>query len=145
MFIEKGVLPLSEETIRLSEDKGQTALGKNTWEYRSQRSPGPCFLLSYKCAKSPKNHFCLKGPEILLACAGHHVGVDPAKSVPLIIHCAIPYSDLSEKDYFAFCVLRAYFNFFDPEDDLNTLFDGYSIDLEGKSLDPLHIVRIEEI
>jgi hypothetical protein len=145
VFIEKGVLPLPEDTIRLSEDKGQTALGKNMWEYRTQRSPGPCFLLSYKCAKSPENHFCLKGPEILLACAGHHVDVDPAKSVPLIIHCAIPYSALSEKDYFAFCVLRAYFNFLDPEDDLNNLFDGYSIDLKGKGLDPRHIVRVEKI
>lgn len=145
VFIEKGVLPLSEETIKLSEDKGQTAQGKSMWEYRSQRSPGPWFLLSYKCAKDPKNHFCLKGPEILLACAGHHVDVDPTKSIPLIIHCAIPYLALSEKDYFAFCVLRAYFNFLDPEDDLNNLFDGYSIDLRGKGLDPRHIVSIEQI
>ena len=143
MFIEKGVLPLSEDTIRLSEDKGQTTLGKNIWEYRSQRSPGPFFLLSYKCAKSPENYFCLRGPEVLLSCAGHHVDVDSAKSVPLIIHCAIPYAALSEKDYFAFCLLRAYFKFLEPEDDLDNLFDGYSIDLKGNGLDPRHIVRIE--
>ncbi|MFC1867189.1 hypothetical protein ACFL0H_03540 [Thermodesulfobacteriota bacterium] len=80
-----------------------------------------------------------------MACAGYHVDVDPAKSVPLIIHCAIPYSILSEKDYFAFCVLIAYFNSLDPEDDLNNLFDGYSIDLKGKGLDPRHIVKIEQI
>jgi len=145
LFIEKGILPLSEETIRLSEDKSQTPQGKGMWEYRSQRSPGPWFLLSYKCAKKPENHFCLKGPEILLGCVGHHVGADSAKSVPLIIHCAIPYSLLSEKDYFAFCVLRAYFNLLDLEDDLSDLFDGYSIDLRGNVLDPRHIVRIEEI
>ena len=145
VFIEKGVLPLSEKTISLSEDKSQTAQGERMWEYRSQRSPGPWFLLSYKCAKKPENHFCLKGPEILLGCVGQHVGIDHAKSVPLIIHCAIPYSLLSEKDYFAFCVLRAYFNFLDPEDDLNDLFDGYSIDLRGKVLDPRHIIRIEEM
>jgi hypothetical protein len=145
VFIKKGILPLSEETIKLSEDKNQTAQGKSMWEYRSQRSPGPWFLLSYRCAKSPENHFCLKGPEILLGCVGLHVDADPAKSVPLIIHCAIPYSLLSEKNYFTFCVLRAYFNFLDPEDDLNDLFDGYSIDLKGKVLDPQYIVRIEEI
>jgi len=145
VFIEKGVLPLSEDTIKLSEDKHQTGQGKSMWEYRFQRSPRPWFLLSYECAKSPENHFCLKGPEILLGCDGLHVDVDPAKSVPLVIHCAISYSLLSEKDYFVFCVLRAYFNFLDPEDDLNNLFDGYSIDLKGKVLDPLYIVRIEEI
>jgi hypothetical protein len=145
VFAEKGILPLSEETIRLSEDTNQTPQAKSMWEYRSQRSPGPWFLLSYKCAKSPDNHFSLRGPEILLACTGHHIDVDPAKSVPLIVHCAIPYSILSEKDYFALCILRAYFNFLDPEDDLTNLFEGYSIDLKGKGLDPQYIVRIEEI
>lgn len=64
VFIERGILPLSEETIKLSEDKGQTAQGKSMWEYRSHRSPGPCFFLSYKCAKSPKNHFFVsKAPK----------------------------------------------------------------------------------
>jgi hypothetical protein len=145
VFSEKGILPLSEETIKLSEDKSQTAQGKSMWVYRSQTSPGPWCLLSYECAKSPENHFCLKGPEILLAYCGHQVGVDTDKSIPLIIHCAIPYPALSGKDYFAFCVLRAYFNFRDPEDDLNNLFDGHSIDLKGKALDPRHIVRMEEI
>jgi hypothetical protein len=144
VFLEKGILPLSEETVKVSGDSSQTAQGKNMWEYRYQRSPGPWFLLSYKCAKKPENHFCLKGPEILLGCVGYHVGVGPAKSTPLIIHCAIPYSLLSERDYFAFCVLRAYFNFLDPEDDSRDLFDGYSIDLRGKVLDPRHIIRIEE-
>jgi len=145
VFLEKGILPLSEETVRLSDDGIQTAEGRSAWEYRSQRSPGPWFLLSYKCSKKPDNHFCLNGAEILLGCVGHQVGVDPAKSVPLIIHCAIPCSFLSEKDYFAFCVLRAYFNFLDPEDDSADLFDGYSIDLRGKALDPRHIVGIEEV
>ena len=145
VFLEKGILPLSEETVRLSDDSSQIAQETSIWEYRSQRSPGPWFLLSYKCSKKPDNYFCLKGPEILLGCAGRHIGVDPAKSVPLIIHCAIPYSFLSEKDYFAFCVLRAYFNFLDPEDDSGDLFDGYSIDLRGKALDPRHIVKIEAI
>ncbi len=145
VFFEKGILPLSEETIRLSEDSSQTVQGRRMWEYRFHQSPGPWFLLSYKCAKKPENHFFLKGPEILLGCVGEHVGVEPADSVPLIIHCAIPYSLLSEKDYFAFCVLRAYFDFLDPEDDMSDPFDGYSIDLRGKVLDPRHIIRIEEI
>lgn len=145
VFLEKGILPLSDETVRLSESKSQTAQGRSNWEYRSQRSPGPCFLLSYKCAKKPDNHFCLRGAEVLLGCVGYQVGVDPAKAVPLIIHCAIPYPLLFGKDYFAFCVLCAYFNFLDPEDGSGDLFDGYSIDLRGKALDPRHIIRIEEI
>lgn len=145
VFVKKGILPLSDETIRLFEDRNQTPQAKNMWEYRSQRSPGPCFLLSYKYAKNPDNHFCLKGPEILLACAGHHVDADPEKSIPLIIHCAIPYSILPDKEYYAFCILRAFFNFIDPEDEASNLFEGHSIDLKGNSLDPQYIVRIEEI
>ncbi|MFC1867190.1 hypothetical protein ACFL0H_03545 [Thermodesulfobacteriota bacterium] len=59
VFTEKGILPLSEELIKLFEEKGQRAQGKSMWELRSQRSPGPWFFLSYKCAKSPENNFCL--------------------------------------------------------------------------------------
>jgi len=143
VFVEKGILPLSEEIIRLSEDQAQTIKGKSMWEYRLQKSPGPFFLLSYKCARSPEKHSFFRGPEILFTCTGHHIDVNPVRSVPLIIHCAIPYPLLSERDYLAFCVLRAYFNFLDPEDRMD--FDGYSIDLKGKRLDPQHIVRIEGI
>jgi hypothetical protein len=144
VFLEKGILPLSEETVRLSNDSCQSAREDSMREYRFERSPGPFFLLSYKCAKKPDNSFCLNGPEILLRCVGHHVGVDLSKSIPLIIHCVIPYSLLSETDYFAFCVLLAYFNFLDPEDDSSDIFDGYSIDLRGKALKPKYIVKIEE-
>jgi hypothetical protein len=144
VFLEKGILPLSGETIRIANDNSQSARETSVREYRFEQAPGPFFLLSYKCAKKPDNHFCLNGPEILLGCAGQHIDVDAAKSVPLIIHCAIPYSFLFERDYFAFCVFRAYFIFLDPEDDTLELFDGYSIDLRGKALDPEYIVRIEE-
>jgi hypothetical protein len=145
VFAEKGILPLSEETIKLLEEENQTPQARYMWEYRSQRSPGPFFLLSYAFAKNPDNHFCRKGPEILLACSGRHVDVNREKSVPLIIHCAIPYSILPDKDYYAFCILRAYFNFMDPNDEAINLFEGYSIDLQGRILDPCHILRIEEI
>jgi hypothetical protein len=145
VFLEEGILPLSEGTVSIANDKDQSAWETKLREYRFERSPGPFFLLSYKYAKKPDNHFCLHGPEILLGSVGHHIGVDPAKSVPLIIHCAIPYSFLFQTDYFAFCVLLAYFNFLDPEEDTRDLFDGCSIDLQGRALDPEHIVRIEEI
>jgi hypothetical protein len=145
VFLEKGILPLSEETIKLADSEYQTAQGNDMWERRSQRSPGPWFLLSYKCAKKPDNHFCNKGPEILLSCVGHHVDVNVGQSIPLIIHCAIPYSLLSEYDYFAFCLFNAYFNVIDSDADLDNLFDGYSIDLRGNVLEPAHIVKIEEI
>lgn len=145
VFLEKGILPLSNETVSIAHNGSQSAWETSIRECRIERSPGPFFLLSYKCAKKPDNHFCLHGPEILLGYAGHHIGVDPAKSVPLIIHCAIPYLLLFQKDYFAFCVLRAHFNFLDPEEDTRDLFDGYSIDLRGRALDPEYIVGIEEI
>ncbi|PKN88716.1 MAG: hypothetical protein CVU51_03615 [Deltaproteobacteria bacterium HGW-Deltaproteobacteria-1] len=70
VFLEKGILPLSEETVRLAADSNPTAQGKSAWVYRSQQSPGPFFFLSYKCAKKPDDHFCDHGPEILLGCAG---------------------------------------------------------------------------
>lgn len=143
VFREKGILPLSEETVKLNDYESQTAQRIYLINYRYNQSPGPSFFLSYNRAKKPDNHF-FNGPEILLACDGHHVGVDNAKSFPLIIHCAIPYSLLSVKDYFAFCILRAYFNFLNPEDGSENFFDGYSIDLRGKALDPKHIVKIEK-
>lgn len=145
VFAEKGILPLSNETIRIFENRNLSMGAKGMWEHRSQRSPGPYFLLSYKDAKNPNNYFCISGPEILLACAGYQVDADPAKSIPLVIHCAIPYSILPDKDYYAFCILRAYFNSIDPEDDSNNLFEGYSIDLKGNALDPQYIVRVEEM
>jgi hypothetical protein len=145
VFAEKGILPLSNETIKIFEDRNQSMKAKGMWEYRSQRGPGPYFLLSYADAKNPSNHFCNSGPEILLACAGYQVDVDPVRSIPLIIHCAIPYSILPDKDYYAFCILIACFNSIDPEDDSNNLFEGYSIDLKGNALDPQYIVKIEEI
>jgi hypothetical protein len=144
VFIEKGVLPLSNETIKIIEDKQNTET-KRIWERRSQGSPGPYFLLNYSDAKSSGNHFLIYGPEILLACAGYQVNFDPAKSTPLIIHCAIPYSILPDKDYYTFCILRAYFNSIDPEDGSNNLPEGYSIDLKGTALDSQYIVRVEEI
>lgn len=142
VFVEKGILPLSNETIKIFKDREQSK--KEMWEYRSQR-PGPYFLLSYAYAKNPNNHFCKSGPEILLGCPGYQVDVNPDKSIPLVIHCAIPYSILPDKDYYTFCILRAYFNSIDPEDDSNNLFEGYSIDLKGNALDPQYIVRVEEI
>ena len=144
VFLEKGILPLSGETVKLTNNEGQKTEERGVLQYRLRQTPGPWFLLGYRCAKKPDNHFRLKGPEILLGCDGYHVGVEPAKSIPLIIHCAIPYSLLSETGYFAFCALRAYFSFLDPEDGSDDFFDGYSIDLQGKTLDPGHIVKVEE-
>jgi len=144
VFTEKGILPLSDETIEIFQDGNLTVKAKRMWEYRSKKKPGPYFMLSYKWAKNPGNRFCVDGPEILLACAGDQVNGDKSRSIPLIIHCAIPYAILQEKDYFVFCILRSYFNFLDPKDDLTNLFEDYSIDLRGNALDPQYVVMTEE-
>ncbi|MDF1525104.1 MAG: hypothetical protein RRA15_02850 [bacterium] len=144
VFTEKGILPLSSEIIKIFKDGNQSVKAKGMWEYRSQQTPGPYFLLSYRDAKKPDNHFCTHGPEILLACADYQVNADKAKSIPLIIHCAIPYSILKGKNYFAFCILRSYFNFLDPEGDSTNFFDGYSIDLGGNTLAPQYVIEAEE-
>jgi hypothetical protein len=100
--------------------------------------------LSYKSAKDPNNHY-FKGPEILLGVAGHQPDNDPKRSIPLIVHCEIPFSILIEGNYYIFCALKAYLNFLDPEDESVNLFYGASIDLKGMSLDPKYIVEIEEV
>ncbi len=143
VFAEKGILPLSDETIKITENLDNNIEAKETWEKRFQKSPGPWFLLSYEDAKNPNNNFCINGPEILQLCSGHQPNADSANSIPLILHSAIPYSMLNDKEYIVFCILRAYFNFIDPEDGFN--FDGYSIDLNGRKLEPKYIINYEKI
>lgn len=144
IFSEKGILPLSEKIIKINDV--QSVEAKRMWEYRSQQTPGPFFLLSYKFAKSPSNGFCSHGSEVLLSCNGYQMNADTVGLIPLIIHCAIPYSILPDpdKNYYAFSILIAYFNFIDPDVDSGNLFEGSSIDLKGNKLDPEHIVQIEE-
>jgi hypothetical protein len=144
VYTDKGILPLSKNTIKVSPDQNNIQ-AKEAWDYRSTSGIGPYFFLSYKAAKDPENHFCKNGPEILLAITGYQPTNIPEKSIPLIIHCAIPYSLLSNMKYYTFCILKAYFNFLDPEDDSENLLEGCSIDLRGVSLKPQHIIRIEEI
>ena len=91
VFTGKGILPLSDETIKIHRNQNMEA--ERMWEYRSQRSPGPWFLLSYKDAKNPNNHFCNNGPEILLACDGYQPNIEPAKSIPLRICEIITYTN----------------------------------------------------
>ena len=143
VFVKNGIVPLSKNTIEINENQNVEA--EEMWEYRSKKDLGPCFLLSYKFAKRQNNSFCIHGPEILLACVGQQTNVDSTKSIPLIIHCEIPYSILHEKHYFVFCILRAYFNIIDLEPEENLNFDGYSIDLKGTILDPQYIVKVEEL
>ncbi len=143
VFIRNGILPLSEEIIKLSQNQKRPD-AEEIWSYRSMRGPGPYFFLSYNSAKNPDNHF-FRGPEILLALNGHQPTSNLEKSIPLIIHCKIPFLILPKKNYYTYCILKAYFNFLDPEDDTENLFEGDSIDLNGNSLDPQYIVRIEEI
>ena len=76
---------------------------------------------------------------------GHQPTSNPENSIPLIIHCEIPFSILPNKKYNIFCTLKAYLNFLDPEDGAEDLFEGAPIDLNGNPLKPKYIVRIEEI
>ena len=114
-------------------------------KYRATTGAGPCFFLSYQDAKNPNHPYCQRGPEVLLGCKGKQQNNISSESIPLIIHCAIPFSILPDFKYYVFCILRAYFIFIDPEDDSGNLFEGYSIDLMGKALDQQHIVKVEEL
>lgn len=143
-FLKKGILPLSDETIKFSEEQ-HSENAEQFLTYRTNKSPGPFLFLSYLSALDTNNTFCKKGAEILLACRGRQTGNIRSESQPLIIHCTIPFSLLPNKDFYVFCILVAYFNFLDPEDNTRNLFDGYSIDLKGNSLDPKFILKIEQI
>lgn len=143
VFLKNGILPLSEKTIELSKNQ-QRPDAEEIWNYRSTEGAGPYLCLSYKSAKDPKNHY-FNGPEILSAVNGHQPNKNSEKSIPLIIHCEIPFSILPNKKYYVFCTLKAYLNFLDPENGTKDLFEGASIDLNGKPLEPKYILRIEEI
>ena len=143
VFLEKGILPLSEKTVNPLKNQKQLDASK-IWNYRSTVGAGPYLCLSYKSAKDPNNHF-FNGPEILLGLIGNQPGINHEKSIPLILHCEIPFSILTNKKFYIFCALKAYLNFLDPEDGTEDLFEGASIDLNGNPLAPKYIVRIEEI
>ena len=146
-----------EEIIQLIEND-------STWKYRSGKGSGPYFFLSYRNASEPDNFFHASGTEIwwlfcdilIKYCKAKQIAMPwsgrnecrkfiAGKLKPLIIHCAIPFSILPVDNYYIFCMLRAFFLFIDPDDDSANLFEGYSLDLCGSSLDPKYIQQIEEI
>lgn len=132
VFIKNGILPLSEETIKLQKDQ-KTPEAEQLQRYRTTAGSGPYFFLSYQNAKYPDNHYCQHGPEILLGCNGQQQNNISSESIPLIIHCAIPFFILPDPKYYVFCILRAYFIYIDSEDDSGNLFKDYSIDLKGNT------------
>jgi hypothetical protein len=183
LFQEQGIIPVNERNIEIffsivdlafqpfifsNEHKRELfeiIKNNSSWKYRSGKTPGPYFFLSYKDAKSTNNYFhkygtelwwpfvdimlryCQNKKDIAFPCSDRNKcrEIIAGKLSPLIIHCAIPFSILPSHNYYIFCMLKAYFLFVDPEDDSDNLFEGYSIDLCGKTLDPKYIFKIEEI
>ncbi len=143
-FIEKGILPLPQCPIEFPE-KQNSEDAEKMLAFRLNESPGPNFCLSYRSAKDPDNHYCNFGAEILLGCNGRQKNNDISQSKPMIIHCAIPFSFLPEPEFYIFCILKAYFNFIDPVDEIENLFFDYKIDLKNKTLLPKYIQKIEEL
>jgi len=162
------MLKLAFPTVSLPDGQKQELIqligNASLWKYRSGKGAGPYFFLSYKNAQMSDNFFHASGTEIwwlfvdilLSYCQNRKIAfpcsdrnecrkIIAGELRPLILHCAIPFSTLPTDDYYIFCMLRAYFLFIDPEDDSDNLFEGYSIDLCGNSLDPKYIVKIEEI
>lgn len=141
VFVTQGLLPLSEKTVKISQNQKRSD-AKERWNYRIGR--GPFFFLSYQSARNADNSY-FEGPEILLEVDGHQSSSNRDKSMPLIIHCEIPFSILPNKQWIIYCTLRTYMNLLDPEDGTDGLPEGAPIDLQGNPLDPKYIVRIEEI
>jgi hypothetical protein len=149
-------------TERQIDEIVQSITEDSLWKYRSGIGVGPYLFLSYTDSKKPDNDFNNNGSEItwlfidyfLKYCRLH--SIDPGfpdrftfreaisqKLIPFIIHCEIPFSMICHKDYLTFCILRAFFNFIDPED--ISIFEGCSIDMRGKTLEPKYIVLIEQL
>ncbi len=63
------------------------------------------------------------------------------------LHCEIPFSILPKIDIdrYVFFMIKAYFDFIDPIENLSGISVEYSIDLKGTSLDPQYITNVEEI
>lgn len=182
VFKEQGILPLTESIIddfisetvstfqsfKLSHEQKRELKEKikedDLWKYRSGKGAGPYFLVSYKDAQRPQNHFRKSGSEVLWSCADvliqycqdenilfpcsdrfKYRKIISEKLIPMIIHCTIPFSILPvpDIDCYTYYMIIAYFNFIDPEEDLNNFFEGHSIDLKGNSLDRQYIIKIE--
>lgn len=160
----------TEFQIRLNECQRNELFEKivtnDMWIYRAGTGKGPYFLLNYKDANNSNNNFHSYGSEVWWVCVDVFLEYCKAnkiithnsryqcreviaqKMVPLIVHCAIPYDLVDGNlDYYASLIFQSYFNFIDPENDIE--YEGYSkgcsIDLYGKTLMPEHIVRIEEL
>jgi len=152
-------------TFSLSNEDRESIIGRviqtDAWNYRGGIGTGPYFFLSYQEAKDPNNDFLKSSSEIWWVCVDNLIQYCSEHNIRLptmnryewrekirqsmkavIIHCLIPYSFLAKEPYYAFCMLRSFFNNLDPEDDS---FETGCIDLRGKSLDPQYITKIEEM
>lgn len=139
-----------------------TIIKDGRWEYRSGKGVGPYLFLSYMDSKNQDNDFHVNGSEIfwlfidcfLEYCRLNNIdsgcsdrltfrNTISKKLLPFIIHCEIPFSILCHKNFITFCILRAFFNFIDPEY-MDNIFEGYSIDMNGNILESRYIVLIEQ-
>ena len=131
------------------------------WNYRATTGAGPYFFLSYQAARDEGNDFLKSGSEIWWICVDNLSQYCYENDIELpttnrvewrekigqnknavIVHCLMPYSLLPNNPYYVFCMLRSFFNNFDPEDDLS---ETVSIDLRGKALGLQYIAEIEQM
>ena len=142
-FLKYGVLPLSNYLVKFNE--ARTAIKDNMiLTYRFTKATGPFFYISYRAAKKSGKHYLKSGAEIFNVKEGSLLNNVPEESLPLIIHCDLPFSILPSQKLYAYYALRAFFEIIDPDGE-PIGFEGASIDLKGRALDPKYIVKIEEV
>lgn len=150
-------------TFFLSEDEKERIISRiiqtNDWKHRVRF--GPNFFFSYQYARNQNNDFLKSGSEIRSVCVDKTIQYCSENNIrvpanngsewreriarnmkPIIIHCLIPYSILPNKPYCSFCMLKSLFNNLDPEDNF---IEDATLHLGGTSLDPKHIIDIEEL
>lgn len=127
-----------------------------------QQHSGPYFFLSRNRAKEHDNDYLENGPEVWWSCIDAILRYCNANGIqlpctnrsiwrkiiatnlrPFIIHCGIPFSMLSNPGYLTHVILTSFFNYIDPDPDSPEFCNDFCVCLDGKVLDPKHIIRID--
>ncbi len=129
----------------------------------TKQHAGPYFFLSYSRAKELDNDYLQNGPEIWWCCIDAILRYCVAKGIhapctdrnlwrkviaknlkPFIIKCSIPFSMSLSQEYLTYVILISFFNYIDPDPGSSEdFFKEFCVRLDGKALDPKHIISFD--
>jgi hypothetical protein len=129
----------------------------------TEQHAGPYFFLSCSRAKELDNDYLENGPEVWWCCIDAILRYCNAKGIqapctdrnlwrkvdaknlnPFIIKCSIPFSVSFSQEYLTYVILISFFNYIDPDPDSSVDFcKEFCVRLDGKALDPKHIISFD--